>query len=108
MTQGGPAHRQPGLPAPGRGDDVAYYRVGLCDGGDASVQVLSTRFCVGQYYHLDASTCPPWVMPTKRMSVVEGTELIVNKYYEITRDDAKVMDSVQRYVPEVSGQNLHK
>lgn len=89
-------------------DEAEGYRAGLYGGCDSGVEIPILRWDVNLYYNPDDATRQPGQAYLKHQSYVEGLELFDNKYFEITANDARVMDPMQRHVLEVGAQCLFK
>jgi len=89
-------------------DEVEGYRAGIFGSCDGGVEIPILRWDVNLYYNPDDATRQPGQAFLKHQSYVEGLELFDNKYFEVTANDARVMDPMQRHVLEVGAQNLFK
>lgn len=87
-------------------DEPLAYRAGLCGGCDTGVEIPFTRWNVHDYFNPDSATLQAWQCSTMHQSVVEGIELFDHKHFEISANEVRVMDPMQRHVLEVSAQCL--
>jgi len=88
-------------------DDSGHYEAGLVAACDTSVEMPWTRFDYTVYYCADEKI-QPWQMSCKHMGYVEGIELFDNKYFDISVNESKNMDPMQRQVLEVGSVLLGK
>eukprot|EP00811_Abedinium_folium_P030448 NODE_487_length_2995_cov_6.779289.p1 GENE.NODE_487_length_2995_cov_6.779289~~NODE_487_length_2995_cov_6.779289.p1 ORF type:complete len:854 (-),score=245.54 NODE_487_length_2995_cov_6.779289:434-2800(-) len=89
-------------------DEPEYYGCALACGGDGVIKVPAVRWDVNAYYTKDAAMIQPWQTTCQHQGFVDGADLFDHKYFDISVNEAKGMDPVQRLILETGALSLGK